>query len=565
MKFIKYLFIGSLFSLILLAGMGCKKMLDLDINQNPNDPTNAPLRLLLTSAQLTTPPVFEGVNIDALGFVGILANQGSDAFDLNNSSYNGVWNSFYSGGMKDLDELLKATANGESPHFRGVAQTLKAYFFSMFVDLFGDVPYTEAFRGNAGEANFTPKFDAAKDIYEDLLRLTDSAQINLAKTSPIALSGDIYYGNSTSKWSTLANTVKLYLLMKTRQVRPNAQAEIGAIFTSGKYIKASNGSEDFQFKYNKLSSPEGRHPWYRSAYATGANNFTYFSKQFLIELLDNEDPRQPYYVRRQTSYILNPANPTDRGTIPTYSAYLVLEPSTYNTLFFNKGKTPTKQDSVFLAGFFGRVRGDRTGVPADGAYRAIPGSYPAGGLCDYSYSDAAANIKAITTIVGSGNGVFPFITSNMVQWWELEYQLAYNVGTPRTLFEATIRQSFAYVQRHGLESDPLCPVLSSSAITAYVNLWLARYDAANSNQNKLNVVLKQAWFSNFANGLEIYTTFRRTGLPSTIDLPANRLRQFALRLPYPQVEFNLNPNAAPYVNVIFDRDAIFWDIIKFKF
>ncbi|MGI8581791.1 MAG: SusD/RagB family nutrient-binding outer membrane lipoprotein, partial [Chitinophagaceae bacterium] len=241
MKFKKYLFTGFLMSVFLFAGTGCKKMLDLDINQNPNDPTNAPFRLLLTSAELNVPAVFQGVNEDALGYVGILANQGSDAFDLNNSSYNGLWNSFYQGGMKDLDELLKATANGESPHFRGVAQTLKAYFFSMFVDLFGDVPYSEAFKGNAEEANFTPKFDAAKDIYDDLLKLTDSAQANLAKTSAIALSGDIYYANSVTKWSTLANTVKLYLLIKTRQVRSTAQAEIGAIFTSGKYIKASSG------------------------------------------------------------------------------------------------------------------------------------------------------------------------------------------------------------------------------------------------------------------------------------------------------------------------------------
>jgi hypothetical protein len=241
---------------------------------------------------------------------------------------------------------------------------------------------------------------------------------------------------------------------------------------------------------------------------------------------------------------------------------LVLDPSTYNRLYFNKGKTPTKQDSLFLAGFFGRVRGDRTGVPLDGGLRAIPGSYPAGGLCDFNFTDVP---KPITTIIGSGNGVFPFITSNMVQWWELEYNLAYNVGTPKTLFETAIRQSFAYVQRHGKESDPLCPDLSSAAITPYVNLWLAKYDAATTNENKLDVVLKQAWFSNLANGLEIWTTFRRNALPSTITLPASRVRQFALRLPYPQVEFNLNPNAEPYKNVIFDRDAIFWDVKKFKF
>jgi hypothetical protein len=445
---------------------------------------------------------------------------------------------------------------------------MKAYWFSVWVDLFGDVPYSEAFRGNATDANFAPKFDAAKDIYDDLFKLTDSAMANLAKSSPIALAGDIYYANSPSAWSRLANTVKLYLLIKTRHVTPNAQAQIGAIFASGNYINNTNGSQDFQFRYNRLQSPEGRHPWYQQAYAGGSNNFTYFSKQFMLELLENQDPRMPYYIRRQTGTILNPNSATDRLTIPNYNGYIVLDPAAYDRLFYSQGRTPTRQDSIFLAGLFGRVRGDQSGIPADPTIRAIPGAYPAGGLCDYPYETTAANVRARTSNSGAGNGVFPFITANMVQWWQLEYLLAYNISSPdpRELFASAIRTHLLnYVQRLGKESDPMCPDMTSAQVTAYVNRWLARYDAAPTNQNKLDVVLKQAWFANMANGIEIYTTFRRTGLPTTIDLPATRVRQFALRLPYPQVEFNLNPNAAAYKDVIFDRDAIFWDIVKFKF
>lgn len=564
MQFKKYIVTLFICAGFLATFSGCKKLLDMDINKDPNNPTNAPFRLLLTSSQLTIPQVFEGVNQTVLGFVGILANQGSDAFNLNNNSFNGLWTGFYTGGMKDLDELLKATEGGQSPHFRGVAQTMKAYFFSQFVDLFGDVPYSQAFKGNASDAAFAPKFDAAKDIYEDLIKLTDSAQANFNRTSPIALQGDIYYGNNIARWRTLANTVKLHLLMKTRHVRPNAQADIGAIFASGNYIKAADGSEDFQFKYNRQQSPEGRHPWYQASYL-GVNNFTYFSKQFMLELLENEDPRQPYLIRRQTAAILNPAVPTERGTIPVFNGYIVLDPSSYQRLYYDKGRTPTRQDSIFLAGFFGRVRGDQTGVPADPTFRAVPAAYPAGGLCDYPYNTPASSIRALTTNPGAGNGVFPFITANMVQWWQLEYMLAYNQGDARPLFEQAIRQSFRYIITQGKSSDPMCPDVPTSAIDAQVNLWLARYDAANTNDNKLNVVLKHAWFANMANGIEIYTTFRRTTYPTTIDLPATRVRQFALRLPYPTRELNLNSNAASYQNVIFDNDAIFWDVKKFKF
>ena len=39
-------------------------------------------------------------------------------------------------------------------------------------------------------------------------------------------------------------------------------------------------------------------------------------------------------------------------------------------------------DAQNLAGFFGRVRGEQSGVPADVDYRAVPGVYPAAGLYD---------------------------------------------------------------------------------------------------------------------------------------------------------------------------------------
>lgn len=545
----------------------CKKAMDLDINVNPNSPVSAPLDLLLTSAELTTPGIFNGISTTTLGFVGILANQGSDAFAINNSSYNGTWNSFYTGGMKDLQSILDRTAAGQSPHFRGAAFTLKAYYFGQFVDLFGDVPFEEAFSGDASTPIYEPKFSKDKDIYAKLIAMTDSATAEFAKTSPIALKGDIHFANNITRWKKFANSVKLSLLIKTRKVDASADAKIKTILASAdNYISSTSGADDFLFKYNKVASPEGRHPWFTDAYL-GSNNFTYFSKQFMLEMLEQGDPRLPYQVRRQTGGILDPNNSTDKGTIPVYGGYMVLDNSTWAKLTASGTLTNTSADSAYLAGFFGRVRGDQTGVPADVAVRAVPGAYPGGGLVDYAKSTAKADVKPLLGGSGAGNGVFPMITFNMIQYWNLEQQLASGSTTAatKTLFEAAMRQSIADVVRHSKSSDPTAVDPSTTAVTTYVNKWLDRYDAAASNDAKLNVVLKQAWFAGLGNGNELYTTFRRTGMPSTIDEPASRQRQFALRLPYPTTELNLNPNAASYGSVIFDRDPIFWDVVKFKF
>ena len=444
---------------------------------------------------------------------------------------------------------------------------MKAYYFGQFVDLFGDVPFEEAFGGDASTPINEPKFSKDKDIYAKLIAMTDSAAAEFAKTSPIALKGDIHFANNITRWKKFANSVKLSLLIKTRKVDPSADAKIKTILAStANYISSTSGAEDFLFKYNKVASPEGRHPWFTDAYL-GSNNFTYFSKQFMLEMLELGDPRLPYQVRRQTATLLDPNNSTDKGTIPVYGGYMVLDNSTWSKLTASGTLTNTAADSAYLAGYFGRVRGDQTGVPADVAVRAVPGAYPAGGLVDFARTAAKADIKPLLGGSGAGNGVFPMITFNMIQYWDLEQQIASGSVTAatKTLFEAAMRQSIADVVRHSKSSDPTATDPSTTAVTTYVNKWLARYDAAVSNDAKLNVVLKQAWFSGLGNGNELYSTFRRTGLPTTLDEPASRQRQFALRLPYPSTELNLNANATSYGAVIFDRDPIFWDVVKFKF
>jgi Starch-binding associating with outer membrane/Susd and RagB outer membrane lipoprotein len=540
------------------------KQFDLDINNNPNNPTSAPANLLLSSAQINGVLAFEGVNRDCHGYIGLLQLQGTDSYNINNNSYNGTWSNFYAGPAKDVDELIKLSNALGNPHYLGMGQVLKAFYFGLFVDLFNDVPYSEAFKGNDASQNYFPKFDKASDIYADLIKLCDEAVVNFGKTSPVAVRGDLFYNANLPRWIKLANTVKLKLIMNSRQVRPNAQTEIAALINSSSIINSA--ADEFIFRYNKVTNPDGRHLWFRSAY-TGTNTQPYFSYQYMLEMLDDEDPRLPFIVRRQTNKILSPDNPSERGTIPAFNAYLVLDPGVWQRLYINKGKTPVKADSLYIAGFFGRKRGDDTGIPLDNDFRAAPACYPAGGLYDYGFSATPARLTNNSS--QSGNGTFPLITQNIIRWWRIEYQLAYGVGTPRTEFENAIKEAILNVAALSKEVDQSAPSLDTATASApfkkYVNLWLARYDAATTDAAKLDIVLKQAWFSNYGNGLEVYNSFRRNALPSSLDAPANRIRQFALRLPYPSQELDRNPNASAYKANNFDVDAIFWDVKKFKF
>ena len=548
--------------MVLMAGIlsivsSCQ-LSNLDVNIDPNKPTVASTKLLLPTALTAVVNRTTDLGRNALGFAGMLSS--ADDYNLNNQSYNGTWNSFY--GSMNAVEALIAASTANSPHYLGVAQALKAFAVGNFVDQFGDCPYTEAWKGAATDANFTPKFDKDADIYEDLLKLCDQSVANLSKTTadPLAASADYMYGGSAAKWIKFAKSVKIKLLLNSRTGRATGNADLNAAIAAGGYMTAE--ADNFTFNFSTASSPEGRHPWFQSAYLAD-NGFPYPSHQLMSEMIFNKDPRVDFYFYRQTATILDPGKPTDRGTIPFGGTYLVLKPAfwaKWNTVF---GK-PTKADSTYVAGFFGRDRGDNTGVPQDGALRTAPGCYPAGGL----YSGRTVTPKALTGGTGSGNGINPLLTSNNMKYYQMEAILAGGgTGDAKVVFEAAIREHIARVVALGLKVDAAnAKAPATTAIDDYVKSQLALYDAAPSNAAKLNVVLKQEWYSSWGQGNEIWNSMRRTGFPSTIQSPLIKpARQFALRLPYPSQEGSLNANAtSKLTDVIFDRDPVFWDKVKLQ-
>jgi hypothetical protein len=549
----------------LLFSVNSCQLTDLDINTDPNNPVAASPNLILTNVVLEASNTFAGLmNQNTHGFVGILAS--SDRFDLNNQTYNFTWNFLYSDPLKDLDELIKATEDGTNPHYLGIAQVLKAYYFSLMVDMWGDVPYSEAFQGNAASLNKYPKYDSGQEIYADLFRLLDAALENFEKGSPVAVLGDPIYNGNVANWKKAAKSLKLRLVIQTRRVDADAAAKAAALANDPDLIQSSAQDFIFQFSSMKNRDPDDRHPWYRLAYKGAESTFNYILHQFMVEMLDNEDPRVPYYFKRQTGTILDQNNPTSRNTSPCSNTpgcqfgYLVLNPNIWQRLYTAKGITPTKADTAYLAGFFGRDRGDQAGVPLDGSLRTVPGVYPIGGLYDGTPSITRNQ-------VGNGNGIFPMITSTMVKFYQLEAALTLGTSLakePADLFADAIREHITRVATLSATLDPASQALDAAKVDKYVDLMKARFTAAPSNEAKLNVVLKQAWFSNFGNGYEIYNAFRRTGYPNDLQIPLTRVRQFALRIPYAQDDLSLNQNA-PASQPPFDATPVFWDVLKFQF
>jgi len=564
MKYNFYKKSKSLASLVIvtmaLSFASCNKSIDifdLDINTDPNSPTKGTAELLLPEAERNLAGFIQGLNNTQMGFLGVLSS--SDSYGLAANSFYGSWSNFYTGPGKDLEEVIIASKQKDNKPYLGIAQALKAYSFSTMVDLFGTVPFKEAFLGNAAAININPKFDDGKVIYAECYKLLDSAIFNLTASSPYTVTGDIMYGGNKASWIRFANTVRLRMLMTSRRVNTNASADIqAALKATGGIIEST--SQDFTWKYGGQISPDLRHPWFTAAYLAN-NGFTYVATQYMFDMLLRKDPRLPFYFRRQFDRILDQSNPTDKGATPVQGAYLVLNPDAWAKARAAGVLADTKADSAYFAGFFGRFRGDQSGVPEDVRYRMVAGVYPAAGLYD---NRAIAPYVLNTKANSGGAGIFPMITSNMVNFWKAEAELSYNFGDPKATAEKAIRESITNVSSFGVSKDASSIAVKAADVDNYVTAFLTNYDASATNEVKMNKVLYEAYFAGWGNGFEMYNAFRRTGYPSNLAPPLSLNSQFALRLPIPVSEATLNPNA-PNPLPIFYSDPVFWDIIKFKF
>ena len=136
-------------------------------------------------------------------------------YEFNNTNFD-YWSGYYDI-LQDLDYAAKG-ATGTLAYFGGTARILKAYTYQIMVDLYGNIPYTDALKGSSSLA---PKFDDQKAIYEDLIKVLDTA-ITILKANPLppnATGSDIVFGSggastAATKWIQFANSLKLRILIR---------------------------------------------------------------------------------------------------------------------------------------------------------------------------------------------------------------------------------------------------------------------------------------------------------------------------------------------------------------
>ena len=473
-------------------------------------------------------------------------------------SFDGTWNNAYTSIFKHANALIPIAEEQKKYVSLGMAKILKAYTMMTLVDLFGDVPALEA---NLGSENTNPKVDKGADIYAAAITLLDQAIADLAKP-PASYPGpfDLYYGAANAagakKWVTLAKTLKLRAYMITRLVDTGAKSKIDALLTENDLIDTQ--AEDFEFKYStKQANPNSRHPRYNGNYTSTGTAGDYMAHYFMYLLTqekgnfsnnsasDKSDPRTRYYFYRQQ---INYAN-VNENTINCFGAsppahYL---PGMPFCLGVSGGQ---------IAGFWGRDHGDNEGIPPDGNLRSTVGIYPFGGDFDSNQGTAVSLNRG-----AQGAGIQPIWLSVFTEFLKAEGALMLTTaGNPRTLLESGIRKSFTKVFSFPALNGVTVPtqyVPDATRQDTYVNNVLALYDAATTNSQRLNIILKEYYIALWGNGLDAFNNYRRTGKPENMQYTMEAdPGAFTRSMIYPSVHVNLNQNAAQKSS---QAVQVFWD------
>ena len=198
---------------------------ELDINVDPNNPSQASLSGLLSGSQVGFAFALggEGTRMPA-SIVQHYAGHRAQPLDyaqyrITSSATDGTWTALYNT-LMDMKELENKAAASGSQAYVGVSKLLQAHAFSVITDMFGDVPFSEALQGRT---NITPAYDKQENIYPALITMIDEGLTALSVGTE-TISGDVVYGGDVAKWKKYGNSLKLRLLNHLSSRQPNAAA-----------------------------------------------------------------------------------------------------------------------------------------------------------------------------------------------------------------------------------------------------------------------------------------------------------------------------------------------------
>ncbi|UIR54740.1 SusD/RagB family nutrient-binding outer membrane lipoprotein [Sphingobacterium sp. SRCM116780] len=476
----KLVFKQLLFSLGLVAVLGlhsCEKLTE--VNINPNEAVTTHPQALLTKVEWDVFRTWHGT-APLYTLKMIVQTDGENA----NQIYNWQRGSFEQYGLlRNITKMTEEADKIEAKEYVALAKFFRAYYFYNLTLTFGDIPYTEAAKGES-TAIYAPKYDSQKDVFVGVLKELEEAN-TLLKLNSNAITGDIIYGGNREKWCKLINSFRLKVLMtlskKIGDFPLDIKSEFAQVFSSEPLISDVSGGEDGQLVF--LDQDGNRYPEFNSS---GYGSGMYMDSTFIQRLQDLKDPR--LFVLATQTRVGKEAG----KALNDFSSY--------------EGGDPivpyVEVNAKAVLGKLSKVHERFT-------------KYPTG-----------------EPLVLLGHAELKFILAEAILkgWINGDLKSVYNAG---------IRSSFLFYQKYAkTKEENLIKFVDDQSLEAYLMQNKVAIDAVETTQKKLERILMQKYLRSFhQGGYSAYFDHLRTGYPSFSKAENVKV---AYRWMYPQDEYNNN-------------------------
>lgn len=573
-----------------IAGISsCKKFLDINKNPDALPDSNAPIAQLLTSAQVNLG--FEGGSDlfrYATLFMQHMSGQASQPnqtweyyrYNVTGSDQNNVWGSIFATTLGDLELIIKQGA--ASPYYTGIAKILKAYEYSLVVDVWGDVPYTEA---QQLTGNTKPHYDDDATIYPKLISLLTDGINELNAVSSVLTPGtnSVMFtnaGNFTAakaQWIKFANTLKLRLFLHYSKKDPAfcVNQITTLVNTAGITFMASN-ADNFSMPFFDVANQ--RSPI--SAFEVSRPNYMFADRSMTERMNAKSDPRRPFYFAilpfpftpfnanttaassgNTLTFAYNPAitanmTVTAAGIPPFTIAKTVTHTPTTNptttTVTLNDDETPGFAIAPISSG---------TSINFMPYYRGVSSTKPPLAP-NNNYSRIHTFLRGATTTGAAApagspypSPVQPFTYTGAAPQRMLTFSEYNFIRAEAALLGATgnAQQFFTDGITASMQEAGVAPADIATYLAAYGTL-------TGTTAQKIQQVIEEKYIALFGVSVEPWTDYRRTGYPA-LSLNTNAINgvtSIPRTLFYPQSEIDLNPNC-PGQKAISLQDRVFWD------
>ena len=497
---------------LVLTAAGCKDYLE--INTNPNLPSGSPPNLLLAGIEGN---IGFTLGSDLRMFTLLWAQQ----FAAQNGRQTEAWDAYtvpptevntpfrfntFAGPLADIEEMLKKDPTATHPFYFGITKALKGYFFALATDVWGDVPFREAFRGTA---NLQPKPDASKDIYEEAHKLLDEATAEFAKTSALAAPAgdDYFYGGNAQRWTRFINTAKLRLYLHQLNAQAVTPQAVAAFIQANEGRFMASTADDFQLRFETNAGKQNPlHQFILLRTDDLAVSAT------IVELMNGKaDPRRASY------FTPAPFSPAALQTPPSGT-------TGYVGLLNGTGANQVRNT-------LSRLHTYTRGAVTNAALPPGPQLTVNGAGTSLTY-DGSAPVRMLL-----------FSEYNFIR-----AELARRYGAPgdaEKFFQDGIRASFA-----------------NAGLTAAATAYLTAQGTLGTGEAALKKLIEEKYVANYMVAIEPWNDWRRTGFPALSRIPPainpGNGGRVPRALPYSQQEVDANPNLTQRTSL--SERPVFWDV-----